>query len=165
MSDFELDPVRFTTGAIGPPGERVFYLQGMQGSDVVSLRLEKQQVAALAQYLRGALSDLPVIEADDVPTEMGLIEPVIAEWVVGTMAVAYEQGEDRIVLQADELVDEEAGEVGAHARFRLTRGQALAFCDHAESVVAAGRPPCPICGRPLDPDGHVCPRSNGHVAP
>jgi uncharacterized repeat protein (TIGR03847 family) len=172
MSSFDLrDPDRFTTAAIGPPGERVFYLQGVEGTEVVTLRLEKQQVAALAQYLRGVLSDLPIVADDERPTEFELVEPAVAEWLVGTMAVAYDQADDRIVLQADELLDEdaveeaaeEAAEEGSHARFRLTRAQVLAFCDHAEGVVASGRPPCPICGRPMDPDGHICPRSNGHL--
>jgi len=164
VSDFELrEPDRFTAGAVGEPGARVFYLQGVEGAEVVSLRLEKQQVAALADYLMGVLSDLPVIEVTDLPSPVELVEPVIAEWIVGTIAVAYDQADDRIVLQADELVDEETSEEeGAHARFHLTRGQVQAFCGHAAILVASGRPPCPICGQPLDPDGHVCPRSNGH---
>jgi uncharacterized repeat protein (TIGR03847 family) len=86
----------------------------------------------------------------------------VAEWVVGTLSVAYDDAEDRIVLQADELVDEEAGEVPSTARFHLTRAQVVAYCAHAEQLVASGRPPCPICGQPMDPEGHVCPRSNGH---
>ena len=93
-----------------------------------------------------------------------LVEPVVAEWVVGTLGVAYDTEADRIVLQADELVDQddEDEEDAGLARFHLTRAQVVAFCEHADSLVAAGRPPCPICGQPMDPDGHVCPRSNGH---
>jgi uncharacterized repeat protein (TIGR03847 family) len=163
VSDFDFRlPTRFSAGAIGEPGARVFYLQAAEGVDVVSLRLEKQQVAALAQYLLGILSDLPVVPPDELPDDLDLVEPVIAEWVVGTLSVAYDDAEDRIVLQADELVDEEAGEEGGHARFHLTRAQVVAYCNHAETLLASGRPPCPICGQPMDPDGHVCPRSNGH---
>jgi uncharacterized repeat protein (TIGR03847 family) len=163
MSDFDLEqPDRFSAGAIGEPGARVFYLQAAEGAAVVSLRLEKQQVAALAQYLQGILSDLPVVPADELPTELDLVEPVVPEWVVGTLSVAYDDGEDRIVLQADELVDEEADEDGGHARFHLTRAQVVAYCEHVEVLLAGGRPPCPICGQPMDPEGHVCPRSNGH---
>jgi len=167
MSDFDLDePDRFTAGAIGEPGARVFYLQAAQGTAVVSLRLEKQQVAALAQYLLGVLSDLPVVPPDELPTELELVEPVVPEWVVGTLSVAYDDSQDRIILQAEELVDEEEEEEGeveaGHARFHLTRAQVVAYCNHAEDLVASGRPPCPICGQPMDPDGHVCPRSNGH---
>jgi uncharacterized repeat protein (TIGR03847 family) len=163
VSDFDLrQPERFTAGTIGEPGARVFYLQVVEGASVVSLRLEKQQVAALAQYLSSFLADLPVVPDTELPTDMDLVSPVVPEWVVGTLSVAYDDAEDRIILQADELVDEEAGEEGSHARFHLTRAQVVAYCNRAEELVASGRPPCPICGQPMDPEGHVCPRSNGH---
>jgi len=166
VSDFDLrQPDRFTAGTEGEPGARIFYLQAVEGSSVVSLRLEKQQVAALAQYLRGILSDLPVVPEAELPTELDLVEPVLPEWVVGTLSVAYDDTDDRIILQAEELVDEEAGEEPGHARFHLTRAQVVAYCQRAEELVASGRPPCPICGQPMDPDGHVCPRSNGHHKP
>jgi len=162
MSTFDLrEPDRFTAGAVGEPGARVFFLQAVEGTQVVSLRLEKQQVGALGQYLQGVLNDLPVVPVTERPSDMDLVEPVVAEWVVGTLGVAYDTEADRIVLQADELVDEDE-EDGGLARFHLTRAQVVAFCEHAESLVAAGRPPCPICGQPMDPAGHVCPRSNGH---
>ena len=162
MSTFDLrEPDRFTAGAVGEPGARVFFLQAVEGTQVVSLRLEKQQVGALGQYLQGVLNDLPVVPVTERPSNMDLVEPVVAEWVVGTLGVAYDTEADRIVLQADELVDEDE-EDGGLARFHLTRAQVVAFCEHAESLVAAGRPPCPICGQPMDPAGHVCPRSNGH---
>ena len=165
MSTFDLrEPDRFTAGAVGEPGARVFFLQAVEGTQVVSLRLEKQQVGALGQYLQGVLDDLPVVPVTERPSDMDLVEPVVAEWVVGTLGVAYDTEADRIVLQADELVDQddEDEEDAGLARFHLTRAQVVAFCEHADSLVAAGRPPCPICGQPMDPDGHVCPRSNGH---
>ena len=164
MSTFDLrEPDRFTAGAVGEPGARVFFLQAVEGTQVVSLRLEKQQVGALGQYLQGVLNDLPVVPVTERPSDMDLVEPVVAEWVVGTLGVAYDTEADRIVLQADELVDaDEEDEDAGLARFPLTRAQVVAFCEHADSLVAAGRPPCPICGQPMDPDGHVCPRSNGH---
>ena len=165
MSTFDLrEPDRFTAGAVGEPGARVFFLQAVEGTQVVSLRLEKQQVGALGQYLQGVLDDLPVVPVTERPSDMDLVEPVVAEWVVGTLSVAYDTEADRIVLQADELVDQddEDEEDAGLARFHLTRAQVVAFCEHADSLVAAGRPPCPICGQPMDPDGHVCPRSNGH---
>ena len=163
MSTFDLrEPDRFTAGAVGEPGARVFFLQAVEGTQVVTLRLEKQQVGALGQYLQGVLNDLPVVPVTERPSDMDLVEPVVAEWVVGTLGVAYDTESDRIVLQADELVDEDEEEDGGLARFHLTRAQVVAFCELAETLVAAGRPPCPICGQPMDPDGHVCPRSNGH---
>jgi len=163
MSTFDLrEPDRFTAGALGEPGARVFFLQAVEAAQVVSLRCEKQQVGALGQYLQGVLNDLPVVPVTERPSDMDLVEPVVAEWVVGTLGVAYDTESDRIVLQADELVDEDEEEDGGLARFHLTRAQVVAFCELAETLVAAGRPPCPICGQPMDPDGHVCPRSNGH---
>ena len=169
------EPDHVTAGAIGEPGQRVFYLQARQAGEVVSLRLEKQQVAALCDYLAGILADLaPVTE--ELPSDLDLIEPVLAEWVVGALAVAYEEVDDRIVLVAEELVLEpEEGEgdddtddgpdlfdddVPSTARFRMTRAQVLAMVRHAATVVTAGRATCRICGRPMDPAGHLCPRNN-----
>lgn len=178
-SSFDLaDVERFTAGTVGPTGKRVFYLQATGEGEVVTLRLEKQQVAALAEYLAGILDDLPEMTGT-VPEASGdLVEPVIAEWVVGSLGVAWDETADRVVLVAEELIpaaviDEDEEESGvdlepepavdaATARFRLTREQVASFITTARELVAAGRPPCPICGRPLNPDGHICPRSNGH---
>lgn len=163
-SSFDLRPDRFTAGAVGPPGRRVFYLQAVADDQVVTLRLEKQQVAALAEYLAGILSDLPPPDAPTgAPAE--LVEPALEEWVVGSLGVAYEEAEDRVLLVAEELVIEEGDEPArrpAVARFHLTRTQVAAFVEQAAALVRAGRPRCRVCGRPMDPDGHVCPRGNGH---
>lgn len=164
-SSFDLPRLdRFTAGTLGPPGQRIFYLQGAAGSQVVSLRLEKAQVAALAEYLAELLADLPDATAGDPPTELELVEPVVAEWVVGAIKVAIDQAADRFVIEAEELVDDEAGGDGAVVRFGLDRAQVAAFIVRAATVVASGRPPCPLCGRPLDPDGHMCIKTNGHGA-
>ena len=158
-TSFEMPEVDvLTTGAIGAPGQRVFYIQARQGDHVVSLRLEKTQVAALVTYLDALLSDLPSV--DDLPTDLELLEPVIAEWVVGSLGVSYDEDADRIVLLAEELVEE--GDEAASARITATRAQIAALASHGAEVVAAGRPPCPLCGQPLDPQGHVCVRLNGH---
>jgi uncharacterized repeat protein (TIGR03847 family) len=168
-SSFELRPDRFLAGTVGPPGSRVFYLQASEASNVVSLRLEKQQVAALAEYLAGILADLPA--ADEITIgDTELVEPVIAEWVVGSLAVAYEESEDRVLIVAEELVVENEDDepssaldtAPAKARFHVTRAQVAYFVRHAVEVVMAGRPACPLCGRPMDPDRHICPKSNGH---
>jgi uncharacterized repeat protein (TIGR03847 family) len=159
-TSFEIPEVdAITTDAIGPPGERVFYLQARQGTQVVSLRLEKTQVAALVTYLGTLLSDLPT--PDDVPADMDLVEPVVAEWVVGSLGVSYDEEGDRVVVVAEELVDDEDTE-GARARITATRGQIAALAKRGAEVVEAGRPPCPLCGQPLDPEGHMCIRLNGH---
>jgi len=169
-TSFELDDVdHLTTGTIGPPGQRVFYLQAAKGDQLVSLRLEKTLVAALVRYLGALLADLP--PAGPLPTDLGLREPVVAEWVVGGLGASYDEQADRVVLLAEEPVGEEqVGEEllgedereGAVARFRATREQVAAFAMHGAGVVEAGRPPCPLCGQPLDAEGHVCARLNGH---
>ena len=159
-SSFTLEsPDLFTAGTIGPPGQRVFYLQAGREAQVVSLRLEKTQVAALVTYLAGMLADMP--PPGDIPsTGMDLIEPVVAEWVVGSLGVSYDEDADRVVLLAEELVEE--GEPAARARVTATREQIAALAVQGAEAVAAGRPPCPLCGQPLDPEGHTCPRLNGH---
>jgi uncharacterized repeat protein (TIGR03847 family) len=162
------EPDHVAAGALGPAGERVFYLQARQEGHVVSLRLEKQQVAALCEYLGGILNDLAAV-VEPLPALVDLVEPVVPEWIVGALAVAYEEADDRILLVAEELIpgDDDEDEVDdplapapATARFRLTRAQVQAMVTHAGRVVASGRPICPICGRPMEPDGHFCPRNN-----
>ena len=152
------DVDHLTAGTVGAPGKRVFYLQAASGGHVVSLRLEKAQVAALAAYLAAMLADLPPPE--DLPDDMALIEPVVAEWVVGSLGVSYDEEADRVVLLAEELVEED--DTGASARIVATRAQIAALSAHGAELVAAGRPPCALCGQPLDPEGHVCVRLNGH---
>ena len=171
-TSFDLpDPDRFTAGTVGPPGQRVFYLQAGEGAQVVSLRLEKAQVAALAEYLASVLADLPTPDVASLPGELELAEPVVAEWVVGQIGVVFDEDRDRMLVQAEELVEEEAeGDVEpvevekGIARVALTRAQVAAFVGRAAELVAAGRPPCPLCGRPMDPAGHACIKTNGHRA-
>lgn len=163
--EFDLPDVdRFTAGAVGQPGSRVFYLQAMAGTEVVTLRLEKQQVGALAQYLAELLHDLPSPADDEIPTDLDLVEPVQEAWIVGQLGVVFDETRDRMVVRADELaVEEEDDEVTlGMARFGLTRAQVQAFVVHATSLVSSGRPPCPLCGRPIDPEGHMCIKTNGH---
>ena len=159
-SSFELPEVdHLTAGAIGAPGRRVFYLQAGRGDQVVSLRLEKAQVAALVAYLAGMLADMPAT-GGSAPGDMDLIEPVVAEWVVGSLGVTYDEDADRVIVVAEELVEE--GEDGARARIGATRDQIAALAARGAEAVSAGRPPCPLCGQPLDPEGHTCARLNGH---
>ena len=141
------------------PGRRVFYLQAVSGTQVVSLKLEKQQVAALVTYLATLLSDLP--SPGPLPTDLDLVEPVLPEWVVGALGVSYDEATDRVLVQAEELMEEETDE-GAIGPLPATREQVAALAARGAEVVSAGRPPCPLCGQPLDPEGHVCVRLNGH---
>lgn len=163
--EFDLPDVeRFTAGTVGPPGSRVFYLQAVGGGEVVTLRLEKQQVAALAQYLAELLHDLPSPADAEVPTDLELVEPVQERWIAGQLGVVFDESRDRMVVRADELVPDDDGDetTGGMARFALTRGQVQAFVVRAATLVSSGRPPCPLCGRPIDPEGHMCIKTNGH---
>jgi uncharacterized repeat protein (TIGR03847 family) len=171
---FELPEVDWATvGTIGEPGHRTFYLQARQGDQMVTLKLEKQQVAAMAQFLDEILSDLPVPEAVPGDDALGLLEPVLAEWAVGGMQLAYDSGVDRIVILAEEIgadtEEEDAAtdpspELGA-GRLGLTREQAAGIVRRGFDLVRAGRPRCTLCGHPMDPEGHSCPRTNGHRPP
>jgi uncharacterized repeat protein (TIGR03847 family) len=152
---------RFTVGAEGPVGQRVFLVQCHGGGARITLKAEKQQVSVLADYLNRLLSDLEV--PDEVPDAPELADPTDPQWVIGTLGVTYDEGLDRIVLVAEELVAE--GEDGDMARFSITREQAAAFAVRANTLIEAGRPPCPLCGGPIDPQGHQCPRTNGHRPP
>ena len=160
---FELDDIEiFTAGAIGPKGKRVFYLQARTLDGTLSFRLEKQQVLALAEYLEAMLVDLPETVAE-AAGELDLDEPVDAEWIIGSLGVAYFETDDRILVWAEELVEGEEPEVteeAATVRFRLRREQVTPFVRRAREVVEAGRAPCPYCGRPLNDDGSFCPCYN-----
>jgi uncharacterized repeat protein (TIGR03847 family) len=129
---------------------------------MVSLKLEKQQVAGLAEFLDGIMGDLPPVDgpATDLATETGFEDPVEADWVVGSLGITYQQSADRLVLIAEELVRDE-DLIGAQARFPMRRELVAAFIIRARQLVAAGRPPCPWCSAPLDPtvDGW-CPCAN-----
>lgn len=148
----------FVAGAVGPPGQRVFYLQAVNGSRVVSLQLEKQQVALLADYLAQLLDMEDLVEGDE-PRHLELAEPAVAEWTVGSLMVAVNQASGKVVVIAEELTPDEES-TGADARFGLTRRMLERFVDQARTVVQAGRTPCRLCGRPIDPEGHACPRLN-----
>jgi uncharacterized repeat protein (TIGR03847 family) len=163
---------------VGPPGQRTFYLQARQADRLVTLKLEKQQVAALAQLLAELLSDLPSTGEPPADDSLALEEPVLAEWAVGGMQIAYDPGADRVVLMAEEAeftqdegdLEPDAGPGpetelstgGSIGRLAFTREQAAALVTRGQELVSAGRPLCALCGNPIDPSGHSCPRTNGH---
>lgn len=162
---YEFDEVdMFAAAAIGEPGQRVFYLQARSGAQRVSVRCEKQQVSAISQYLRRVLSDLPPPDDRPMPGATDVREGEDQDFVLGPIGLGYDRSNDRLLVQLEELVaaDEDESEAveRSHIRLYVTRGQAAAFCDHADEVVAAGRPSCIWCGNPIDPDGHPCPRMN-----
>ena len=156
-----LDVDKLTVGAVGEPGRRLFVLQARHAGQLVTLKLEKTQVVALSAYLTDLLERLP--RPARLPEDLELEEPVEPEWVIGSLGVSYDEALDRLVLVAEEAVPED--EDAAEARFGVTREQMAALAARGTRLAQAGRPPCPLCGYPLDPSGHHCPRTNGHRPP
>lgn len=168
-------PDRVVIGTVGLPGERVFYLQVSQDRVVVSLRMEKQQAATLADRFaqviatlqeQGAISDtLTSGTRDDEP----LSTPIEEEFTVGSIGMAWDPEDDRFVLEfhsVDDLPPADVGDDDEDApdtvRIRMAVAESLAFIDRTRAVVEAGRPECPLCQLPLEPSGHICPRANGY---
>jgi uncharacterized repeat protein (TIGR03847 family) len=173
-------PDRFVAGTVGQPGDRTFYLQAGAAGRVTSVALEKVQVQLLADKLEELLetvrrttdADVPVVAPRELEDTAPLDAPVEEEFRVGALGLAWDADTERVVIEALAQAEDEAqAEVeplsGADEgpdvlRVVLTADRARAFVKRAQRVVAAGRPPCPLCSLPLDPEGHVCPRQNGH---
>ena len=177
---FDFDPPdRFVAGTVGQPGDRTFYLQASGGGRTVSVALEKVQVQVLAERLEELLdtarrtgADVPAVPSRELEDTAPLDAPVEEEFRVGAMGLAWDGDSERVVVEA--LAQAEPGEGeeveplsdavdGPDAlRVHLSAEAVRAFVRRAQRVVAAGRPPCPLCSLPLDPEGHICPRQNGH---
>lgn len=158
-------PERFVAGTVGQPGQRTFFLQAREGSRLTSVALEKGQVELLAERLDELLDELAAdgveiadpTEADNAPLD----QPIDEEYRVGTMTLAWEHESATIVVEAFAIAEDEDAEPPEVLVVRMAADQARAFARRARSVVSAGRPPCPLCGEPLDAGGHLCPRQNG----
>lgn len=160
---FELpSPDHFTCGAVGAPGERVFYIQARQGRRLVTLKSEKEQVRALGLYLAELLDKLPAGTGVKLP-EASLVEPIDPAWPIASIGLGYDEETKRIVIVARAVAEEDEEADAPTAKLAITREQAAAFVTRAEALMKGGRPICPMCSQPKDPGGHVCPRSNGHV--
>ena len=180
-------PERFVAGTVGEPGDRTFFLQARDGARVVSVALEKVQVAVLAERLGALLDELDLrgiapetettvaaFESPEAPADGGgLDEPLNEAFRAGSLTLGWDGGAERVLVEAraqdadGEAIDpddddEEDDEGPDLLRVRMTAEAARSFVARATQVVAAGRPPCPLCGAPLDPQGHICPRRNGH---
>jgi uncharacterized repeat protein (TIGR03847 family) len=181
-------PDRFVAGTIGEPGDRAFFLQAREGRRVVSVALEKVQVAVLAERLGALLEELgrrgvpevetpdpdPVTTAPDGDDDLGpLDEPLNEAFRAGSLTLGWDGGAGLVLVEAraqdeegeaiDPDDDDDADEDGPDLlRVRMSAAAARGFVARAARVVAGGRPPCPLCGAPLDPLGHICPRRNGH---
>lgn len=172
-------PDRFVAGTVGEPGDRTFYLQATEDVRTISVTIEKQQVVVLAERLGSLLeevasrfgADVPAQAPDDEVDVEPLSVPVEEEFRVGTMGLGWDADSGAVVVELlaitegeiDETVVLDDTEEGPDAvRVFLTPVAARAFAERADRVVNAGRKPCPLCGEPLDPAGHICPRQNGY---
>jgi uncharacterized repeat protein (TIGR03847 family) len=175
---FLFDPTeRFVVGTVGIPGERTFFLQARTGSRLISVSLEKAQVAALAdriqQILREVRSSEPLtiferVVRDDQPLET----PIDEEFRVGVIGLAYVSDRKLIEIDLQAMADSQSAEDEEALmeisesqdilRVLISLGYAESFAKRALAVVGAGRAPCPFCGGPIDPSGHLCPRANGY---
>jgi uncharacterized repeat protein (TIGR03847 family) len=184
-------PDRFVAGTVGQPGERTFFLQAREGNRITSVVCEKQQVSVLAEHLDRVLDEVQRRSAGrvDVPPASStardtdpLDAPINEEFRVGTMTIAWDPSIDRIVIELFSNVDaddeertegtssataEEPDEIEADEVFvvKITASYARDFVARAQALVAAGRPSCPFCLQPIDPQGHICPRANGYRRP
>lgn len=182
VHDFD-PPERFVTGTVGPPGARTFFLQARSGARVVSVALEKQQVAALAERIDELLDEImanarndaliPAVAPFGLDDSEPLEQPIEEEFRAGTMTLSWDPDDERVVIEvfpvadaatvSPEELDEdfEESEADEVLLVRLPAGTARAFVKRAAQVLEAGRPSCPFCGNPIDPEGHLCVRANG----
>ncbi|WP_424893016.1 DUF3090 domain-containing protein [Streptomyces sp. XH2] len=182
-------PDRFIAGTVGLPGRRTFFLQATAAGRTTTVALEKAQVEALAERIdelldevvrrTGGSAPVPAVAPSELADTAPLQTPIEEEFRVGTMALAWDGEHQRMIVEAQALVeldaatDEDLAEAEERLlqdetngppmlRVRITGTMARAFAKRALEVVNAGRPPCPLCSLPLDPEGHVCPRQNGY---
>jgi uncharacterized repeat protein (TIGR03847 family) len=176
-------PERFVAGTVGPPGQRTFFLQARTGARVTSVALEKQQVSVLAERIDELLDELlrategettiPAVSPMTLDDNEPLEQPIVEEFRAGTMTLSWDAADERVVVEVFPFTEEGVVEPGTPEEeidepepeevlvVRLPAGLARAFSKRAAAVVSAGRPPCPFCGGPMDPAGHLCPRANG----
>jgi uncharacterized repeat protein (TIGR03847 family) len=170
-TEIDLRPVtHITTDAIGQPGKRVFYIQGWQSERTITVIVEKIQIQSLAVGLEQFLAEiqekfpgLPEASADYEEEKMRIHPPVDPVFRVGELGLGYDMENDLAVLITRELLpDDQDPEQASSIRFWSTRSQLRAMCHWGMEVASRGRPACPQCGQPMDPEGHFCPKKNGH---
>jgi len=165
ISDFD-PPERFVAGTVGPPGGRTFFLQARGAGRLVSVSIEKVQVSILADRIADLLDTVGGPEGSDAVAEHladtdALETPIEDEFRVDTVSLAWDEDRSTIVIECHDSDPEEAAPSDT-VRVVLDAANARAFARRCQAIVAAGRPPCPFCGQPLDAEGHICPRSNGY---
>ncbi|MBF4574197.1 DUF3090 domain-containing protein [Herbiconiux sp. VKM Ac-1786] len=176
-------PDRVVVGTVGHPGSRTFYLQARTGAQLVSVALEKEQSAVLAEKIDEILDELMVNDGNrfSVPSSIPVelvdnepLEPVFEQFRAGAMGLGWDPTTAQLVVEAYPLIEAEAAPDDPSAELgwetgepmiepaellvvRMPVGTARAFAKRTREIVGAGRPLCPLCGTPMDPEGHVCP--------
>jgi uncharacterized repeat protein (TIGR03847 family) len=176
---YEFNPVeRFVAGTVGAPGDRTFFIQARTGSRVVSVVVDKSQVIALGERTKIMLREIKksdptvfvkAVDVDDAPLE----QPIFEEFRAGVIAMAWDAENSFIVYELREMTSSDDGDEEEVVfsekdlstdllRVHVSPTQAASFSKRCLSLASAGRMPCPFCGIPIDPSGHLCPRSNGY---
>jgi len=160
-------PERFVAGTVGEPGERAFYLQIRTSSRLFSVAVEKAQVQAMSSRLEVMIAEIrksnPLMMIDKLPTDDAPLEsPIDAEFQIGAMSLAWDDDSKWICVELFELEEDEEDSEGEVVVINISLAMAAAFSVRSKAVVNAGRLPCPFCGIPIDPRGHLCPRANGY---
>ena len=160
-------PERFIAGTVGEPGERAFFLQVRSSYRLFSVAVEKAQVQAIIARIDVMVAEIrksnPLINIEKFSTDDAPLEsPVEAEFQVGAMSLAWDEDSALICIELYELEEDEEDSTGEVVEINISLGMAIAFTARSKAVVNAGRLPCPFCGIPIDPRGHLCPRANGY---
>jgi len=160
-------PERFVAGTVGEPGERAFYLQVRASTRLLCVAVEKAQVQAISSRLEIMIGEIrksnPLLIVEKLPTDDAQLEtPIDAEFQIGAMSLAWDDESKLISVELFELEDDEEDSEGEVVIINISIAMAVAFCARSKAVVNAGRLPCPFCGIPIDPRGHLCPRANGY---
>ena len=160
-------PERFVAGTVGEPGERAFYLQIRSNARLFSVAVEKAQVQAISARLEVMIAEIrksnPLMIIEKLPIDDAPLEsPIDAEFQIGAMSLAWDKESELICVELFELEDDEEDAEGEVVEINITVAMAAAFAARSKAVVNAGRLPCPFCGIPIDPRGHLCPRANGY---
>lgn len=169
-------PERFVAAAVGPPGARTFFLQVSGGGRRMTVSLEKDQVRVLGERLADLLDQ--VAGSEGTPeAALGLTDnapldtPIEDDFRVLSLSLAWEPARHAVIIEAherampeeeDEVLPPEELALAGSIRVVLPPPMARAFAQRCAKAVEGGRPSCPFCGQPLDPTGHICPRSNGY---
>ena len=160
-------PERFVAGTVGEPGERAFYLQIRSNARLFSVAVEKAQVQAVSARLEVMIAEIrksnPLMIIEKLPIDDAPLEsPIDAEFQIGAMSLAWDEESTLICVELFELEEDEEDSEGEVVEINVTVAMAAAFAARSKAVVNAGRLPCPFCGIPIDPRGHLCPRANGY---